>query len=130
LGRTVILIGILFCLAIMMCGLPSSGKTTWVDNYMNENRAKHFHLIGNEAIMDKMAICGEKREKFNNKHGTPFESLQSTTMGAVLRIMERAVRKKRNYILDQVKYHFYFELWIFLFIQVFEKKKSIYHGKI
>lgn len=88
----------------MMCGLPSSGKTTWVENHMNENRAKHFHLIGNEAIMDKMAICGEKREKFNNKHGTPFEVLQSTTMGAVLRIMERAVRKKRNYILDQVSY--------------------------
>lgn len=89
------------CTVIMMCGLPSSGKTTWVENHMNENRAKHFHLIGNEAIMDKMAICGEKREKFNNKHGTPFEVLQSTTMGAVLRIMERAVRKKRNYILDQ-----------------------------
>lgn len=89
------------CTVIMMCGLPCSGKTTWVDNHMNENRAKHFHLMGNEAIMDKMAIMGEKREKFNNKHGTPFEVLQSTTMGAVLRIMERAVRKKRNYILDQ-----------------------------
>jgi len=48
-----------------------------------------------------MSITGEKREKFNNKHGTPYDVLQSTTMGAVLRIMERCHRKKRNYILDQ-----------------------------
>ena len=51
--------------------------------------------------MDRMSICGEKREKYNNKHGTPYDVLQSTTMGAVLRIMERCHRKKRNYILDQ-----------------------------
>ena len=48
-----------------------------------------------------MTICGEKRDKFNNKHGTPYDTLQSTTMGAVLRLMERCHRKKRNYILDQ-----------------------------
>jgi len=89
------------CTVIMMCGLPCSGKSTWVEKHMNENRAKHFHLIGNECIMDRMTICGEKREKFNNKHGTPYDVLQSTTMGAVLRIMERCHRKKRNYILDQ-----------------------------
>jgi len=89
------------CSVIMMCGLPSSGKTTWVDKFMNDNRAKHFHMIGNESIMDKMSICGEKREKYSNKYGTPFEELQSKVMGSVLRIMERANRKKRNYILDQ-----------------------------
>jgi len=89
------------CTVIMMCGLPSSGKTTWAEKTMSENRAKHYHLIGNEAIMDKMRICGQKREKYGNVHGTPFEVLQATTMGAVHRIMERAVRKKRNYILDQ-----------------------------
>lgn len=37
----------------MMCGLPCSGKSTWVEKHMNENRAKHFHLIGNECIMDR-----------------------------------------------------------------------------
>jgi len=89
------------CTVIMMCGLPCSGKTTWADQHMAENRAKHFHTIGNECIMDRMSICGEKREKYNNKHGTPYDVLQSTTMGAVLRIMERCHRKKRNYILDQ-----------------------------
>lgn len=89
------------CTVIMMCGLPCSGKTTWVDKHLEENRAKHYHLIGNECIMDRMSITGEKREKFNNKHGTPYDVLQSTTMGAVLRIMERCHRKKRNYILDQ-----------------------------
>lgn len=89
------------CSVIMMCGLPSSGKTSWVEKFMNDNRAKHFHLIGNEAIMDKMSICGEKREKHSTKYGTPFEELQSKVMGAVLRVMERANRKKRNYILDQ-----------------------------
>lgn len=91
----------IFIQVIMMCGLPSSGKTTWVDKFMNDNRAKHFHMIGNESIMDKMSICGEKREKYSNKYGTPFEELQSKVMGSVLRIMERANRKKRNYILDQ-----------------------------
>ena len=59
-----------------MCGLPSSGKTTWAEKTMSENRAKHYHLIGNEAIMDKMRICGQKREKYGNVHGTPFEVLQ------------------------------------------------------
>ena len=60
----------------MMCGLPSSGKTTWAEKTMSENRAKHYHLIGNEAIMDKMRICGQKHEKYGNVHGTPFEVLQ------------------------------------------------------
>ena len=43
---------------------------------MAENRAKHYHTIGNECIMDRMTICGEKREKYNNKHGTPYDVLQ------------------------------------------------------
>ena len=60
--------------------------------------------------MDRMSICGEKREKYNNKHGTPYDVLQSTTMGAVLRIMERCHRKKRNYILDQVI--FFYHIWV------------------
>ena len=89
------------CTVIMMCGLPCSGKSTWAEKHMADNRAKHFHTIGNECIMDRMSIFGEKREKYNNKHGTPYDVLQSTTMGAVLRIMERCHRKKRNYILDQ-----------------------------
>ena len=63
--------------------------------------------------MDRMSICGEKREKYNNKHGTPYDVLQSTTMGAVLRIMERCHRKKRNYILDQVHFFITYGLKIF-----------------
>ena len=43
-------------LVIMMCGLPCSGKSTWVEKHMNENRAKHFHLIGNECIMDRKLL--------------------------------------------------------------------------
>ena len=39
---------------IMMCGLPCSGKTTWAVDHMNQNRAKHYHMIGNECIMDRL----------------------------------------------------------------------------
>ena len=66
-----------------------------------------------------MTICGEKREKFNNKHGTPYDVLQSTTMGAVLRIMERCHRKKRNYILDQAN----------IYVNGHSKKMGPFEGK-
>ena len=67
----------------------------------------------------RMTICGEKREKFNNKHGTPYDVLQSTTMGAVLRIMERCHRKKRNYILDQAN----------IYVNGHSKKMGPFEGK-
>ena len=48
----------------MMCGLPCSGKSTWVEKHMNENRAKHFHLIGNECIMDRKWLKFNKDSLF------------------------------------------------------------------
>ena len=49
----------------MMCGLPCSGKSTWVEKHMNENRAKHFHLIGNECIMDRKWLEFTKDFRFS-----------------------------------------------------------------
>jgi GTPase SAR1 family protein len=42
---------------IMMCGLPGSGKTTWVNKYTADNPEKLYNVLGTNSIIDKMKVC-------------------------------------------------------------------------
>lgn len=39
-----------------MVGLPCSGKTHWVNNYVAENPMKSYTVLGNTHILDKMKV--------------------------------------------------------------------------
>ena len=45
-----------FWQAIMMVGLPSSGKTTWAEKYAQDHPDKFFNILGTNLIMDKMKV--------------------------------------------------------------------------
>lgn len=40
-----------------MCGLPASGKTHWVKEYVKENVDKKYTLLGNTHLLEKMTVC-------------------------------------------------------------------------
>lgn len=40
----------------MMVGLPASGKSTWVKNYIGEEKDKKYNVIGTNTIMERMKV--------------------------------------------------------------------------
>lgn len=44
------------CEVIMMCGLPGSGKTHWVKEYVKDNIDKKYTVIGNTHLLEKMTV--------------------------------------------------------------------------
>ena len=40
----------------MMCGLPGSGKTYYVDNLVKENPEKNYSILGTNALMKHMKV--------------------------------------------------------------------------
>ena len=40
----------------MMVGLPASGKTTWVNNRIEEQKEKRYNVIGTNTIMERMKV--------------------------------------------------------------------------
>lgn len=39
-----------------MCGLPASGKTHWVQEYVKSNAEKKITVIGNTHLLEKMTV--------------------------------------------------------------------------
>ena len=41
---------------LMMCGLPGSGKTQWVRNFLKRNSQECFTVLGTDFIINKMEV--------------------------------------------------------------------------
>lgn len=41
---------------LMMVGLPASGKTTWVNKHVTEEKDKNYNIIGTNSVMAKMKV--------------------------------------------------------------------------
>lgn len=39
-----------------MVGLPGSGKTQWVKNHITSQTDKHYTVIGNHPLFDRMTV--------------------------------------------------------------------------
>lgn len=55
------------CEAIMMIGLPGSGKTHWASNLSKENPEKYFNILGTHTLLEKMKVCLFNFEIFMKK---------------------------------------------------------------
>lgn len=42
------------CEVVMMVGLPGSGKSTWVSNWIKANPEKKYNILGTNAYIDKV----------------------------------------------------------------------------
>lgn len=45
------------CEMLLMCGLPSAGKTQWAINYTAQHPEKMYNILGTNTLIDKMKVC-------------------------------------------------------------------------
>lgn len=86
------------CEIIMMCGLPGAGKTTWAAKHATENPEKRYNILGTNTIIDKMKVMGLPRKR---NYAGRWDVLIDKSSKCLVRLLEIASRRKRNYILDQ-----------------------------
>ncbi|XP_028397834.1 heterogeneous nuclear ribonucleoprotein U-like [Dendronephthya gigantea] len=86
------------CEVLMMVGLPSSGKTTWLDKYVKDHPEKKYNILGTNDILVKMKVMGLGRKR--NYHGR-WDALIKQATGILNEMLKVAKHKNRNYILDQ-----------------------------
>ena len=86
------------CEVLMMVGLPSCGKTTWLEKYVKDHPEKKYNVLGSNDILVKMKVMGLTRKR--NYHGR-WDALIKQATGILNEMLKVAKHKNRNYILDQ-----------------------------
>ncbi|XP_046846335.1 heterogeneous nuclear ribonucleoprotein U-like protein 1 isoform X2 [Xenia sp. Carnegie-2017] len=86
------------CEVLMMVGLPSSGKTTWINKYVKDNPEKKYNILGTNDVLLKMKVMGLSRKR--NYHGR-WDALIKQASEILNEMLKIAKNKYRNYILDQ-----------------------------
>ncbi|XP_056641270.1 heterogeneous nuclear ribonucleoprotein U isoform X1 [Diorhabda sublineata] len=86
------------CEVLLMCGLPASGKTHWVNEHVVTNPDKNYTILGNNSILDKMTVSGEPlKSKYKGKWGVLVDRIQK----CLNKLVSTAALRRRNYIIDQ-----------------------------
>lgn len=86
------------CEVIMLIGLPASGKTHWVNNYLKENAEKKITVLGVESMLNQMKILGKPVTPENTKKWSRLIEQLSKSLN---KLIEIAAKRRRNFILDQ-----------------------------
>merc|ERR1719309_1930663 len=86
------------CEMIMMCGLPSCGKTVWADKYSQMHPLKNFNILGTNALIDKMKVMGLSRQR---NYAGRWDELIAKCSKCLEQLMDIGCQRRRNYILDQ-----------------------------
>jgi len=87
------------CEMIMMIGLPASGKTTWVENHVEENKDQQYNVISTTTMINKMTVNGEPRKKH---HKGKWEQVVQKATRSLQEMLRAAGQRRRNVIIDQV----------------------------
>ncbi|XP_058455366.1 heterogeneous nuclear ribonucleoprotein U-like protein 2 isoform X2 [Malaya genurostris] len=86
------------CEVIFLIGLPGSGKSHWVENYLQTHPEKKFTVLGVGTLLDQMKILGKPRQPSNtNKWPRLVEQLSRS----LNKLNDIASKRRRNFILDQ-----------------------------
>lgn len=86
------------CELIFIIGLPASGKTHWVQNYVRENTHKKSTILSVDTLLDQMRVLGEPRKPANTKNWSRLVDQLSKSLN---KLIEVASTRRRNIIIDQ-----------------------------
>lgn len=86
------------CEVIFMIGMPASGKTHWVKNYLAENPDKRYTVLSVDSLLNQMKVSGKPRLPSNT---SKWPKLVDTLVKNLNKLNEVAARRRRNFILDQ-----------------------------
>lgn len=86
------------CEVIFLIGLPGSGKTHWINKFLEDNIDKKFTVLGVESLLNQMKVLGKPREPSNtNKWSRLIEQLSRS----LHKLNDIAAKRRRNFILNQ-----------------------------
>ncbi|XP_045507996.1 heterogeneous nuclear ribonucleoprotein U-like protein 1 isoform X3 [Colias croceus] len=86
------------CEVILMVGMPGAGKTYWARKHCEENPDKRYNILSTGALFDKMKVdCKPFRATYEGR----WDAMVSKCAKCVLKILETAKGRRRNFILDQ-----------------------------
>ncbi|XP_013178552.1 PREDICTED: heterogeneous nuclear ribonucleoprotein U-like protein 2 isoform X2 [Papilio xuthus] len=86
------------CEVILMVGMPGSGKTYWVKNHVTEYPERRYNVLSTGALFEKMRVdCKPFRSSYEGR----WDAMVTKCAKCVLKLLEMARGRKRNYILDQ-----------------------------
>uniref|UniRef100_J3M1S3 SPRY domain-containing protein n=2 Tax=Oryza brachyantha TaxID=4533 RepID=J3M1S3_ORYBR len=86
------------CEIVTMVGLPASGKSTWAEKWIKENKEKRFILLGTNLALEQMKVPGLLRK---HNYSERFERLMDRATVIFNTLLTRAAKIPRNYIIDQ-----------------------------
>ncbi|CAH4037482.1 heterogeneous nuclear ribonucleoprotein U-like protein 1 isoform X1 [Pieris brassicae] len=86
------------CEVILMVGMPGSGKTYWARKHCEENPDKRYNILSTGTLFDKMKVdCKPFRTSYEGR----WDAMVSKCAKCVLKLLEMAKGRRRNFILDQ-----------------------------
>ncbi|XP_043643380.1 heterogeneous nuclear ribonucleoprotein U-like protein 1 isoform X3 [Drosophila teissieri] len=91
------------CEVILLVGLPGAGKTHWAHKHVAENADKRYELIGPDAFISKMTIDGASRKTV---HKGRWDKVYEICLNSLAALEDIAMKRRRNFILDQPTSHF------------------------
>lgn len=86
------------CEVIFLIGLPASGKTYWVENYLKDNPEKRFTVLSVDRLLGGMRVSGDPKQPSNT---TNWPKLVEQLVKSLNKLNEIATKRRRNFILDQ-----------------------------
>lgn len=86
------------CELIFLIGMPASGKTHWVTEYLKENADKKMSVLSVHTLLDQMKLAGEPRKPENTKKWSRLVDQLSKSLN---KLSEIAAKRRKNYIFDQ-----------------------------
>ncbi|XP_028174586.1 heterogeneous nuclear ribonucleoprotein U-like protein 1, partial [Ostrinia furnacalis] len=86
------------CEVILMVGMPGAGKTYWVTAHAAANPQKRYNVLSTGALFERMQVdCKPFRASYEGR----WDAMVSKCAKCVLKLLEIAKGRRRNYILDQ-----------------------------
>ncbi|CAB3232572.1 unnamed protein product [Arctia plantaginis] len=86
------------CEVILMVGLPGAGKTHWVRQHVAAHPERRYNVLSTAALIDRMKVdCKPFRATYEGR----WDAMVSKCAKCVLKLLEIAKGRRRNFILDQ-----------------------------